>query len=48
VLSALSGSGLGMPRVDMTRYHGAFASIVFFVRIILLRFGSYEFIPVIG
>jgi hypothetical protein len=35
------------PRVDLTRYHGAFAFIVIFIRHSLLRFGSYEFIPVI-
>ena len=35
------------PRADQTRYHGAFASIVFFIQYSLLRFGSYKFIPVI-
>ena len=33
--------------VAQTRYHGAFASIVFFIQYSLLRFGSYKFIPVI-
>jgi len=35
------------PRVHLTRYHGAFGSIMFLIRHRLIWFGGYEAIPVV-